>query len=120
MTSYYDKNIHKTEIKISNITFRLKTPISINSNFHEIIKLPNDKINNLHKICLSFINTNDKKLLIDPVKNIFNEAIIYSRKKKDILIWINTYFNIITIIQKFIMNYDSNELKYDNNLIYYL
>ena len=120
MTSYYDKNIYKTEIKINNIHIRLKTPISINCDFNEIIKLPTDKINNIHKICLSFINTNDKKLLIGPVKNIFNEAIIYSRKKKDILIWINTYFNIISIIHNFIMKYDGKELKYENDLIYYL
>ena len=121
MATYYDKSIYKTEIIFNNLIFRVKSDISIKGNFEQIVKLSSMNRNKLQNICMHFLSTQDKNILENNViKNIFIQAMERSKRKNDIMLWINNYFAISEKINYFLLNYDGKELKTENNLIYYL
>lgn len=122
MATDYNSSIYKTEIKFNNIMFRIKTNICVNmGNFEHILKLSSKNRNKLHDICMQFLSTNDKKILENKViKNIFLQAIEFSKKKNNILLWINNFFEICEKINHFLLTYNGKELKDGKDLIYYL
>ncbi len=122
MATDYNSNIYKTEINFNNIKFRLKTNICVKmSNFEKFLKLSSKNRNKLHNICMQFLSTNDKNILENNIiKNIFIQATEFSKKKNNILLWINNFFEICEKINHFLLTYNGKELKDGTNLIYYL